>query len=177
MFTQKKQLKDVTRNSSGFTIVELLVAVGLFLTLIAVLSGAFVEALRSERATLRLMAANDSTLFVLEQMTREIRVGTDFTLANPSELRFINSAGVEVAYRFTDGRVEKRAGASGAFAPITSNTVRVASLRFALSGESRSDNLQPRVTIALAVGATGRDIEGVVTDVQTTVTPRLLDTP
>ncbi|MBI2406064.1 MAG: prepilin-type N-terminal cleavage/methylation domain-containing protein [Candidatus Harrisonbacteria bacterium] len=163
--------------SKGFTIVELLVAVGLFLIVLAIASGAFVQALRSQRATLRLMAANDAASSALEQMTREIRVGRDFALAGQSELRFTNSAGAEVTYRLLNARVLKRVGPSGAFLPITTNTVRVTTLRFALTGERKTDNLQPRVTIALAVGATGRDIEGVTTAVQTTVTPRLLDTP
>ncbi|MBI2075117.1 MAG: prepilin-type N-terminal cleavage/methylation domain-containing protein, partial [Candidatus Harrisonbacteria bacterium] len=74
--------------SKGFTIVELLVAVGLFLIVLAIASGAFVQALRSQRATLRLMAANDAASSALEQMTREIRVGDDFALAGQSELRF-----------------------------------------------------------------------------------------
>lgn len=173
---KSEKLKVKSEREKGFTIVELLVAVGLFLTLIAVLSGAFVEALRSERATLRLMAANDAASFVLEQIAREIRVGTDFSLSGPGELHFINSAGREVAYRAANSRIEKQVGASG-FSPVTPNTVRVEALRFALTGESKTDNLQPRVTIGLAVGATGRDIEGVATRVQTTITPRLLDRP
>lgn len=165
------------RQYRGFTIVELLVAVGLFLTLLAMLAGSFIEALRSERATLRLMAANDNAALTLEQMAREIRVGTDFSLNGNSELHFKDRTGIDIAYRAAEGRLEKRVGTLGTFTPITANTVRVASLRFALSGESSSDHFQPRVTIALAIGATGRDIEGVVTAVQTTITPRLLDTP
>lgn len=174
----RKGRQDKThRHTRGFTLVELLVAVGLFLTLLAVLSGAFIEALRSERATLRLMAANDNASFTLEQMAREIRVGTDFLLTGPSELHFQNNAGAEVAYRLNNDRVEKRVGASGAFLPLTSNTVKVLSLRFVLSGASKTDEMQPRATIAMAIGAIGRDIEGVATAVQTTITPRLLDTP
>lgn len=166
----------IKKQQKGFTIVELLIAVGLFLIVLSIISGAFVEALRTERATLRLMAANDTASFALEQMARDIRVGTDFSLAAPSELHFNDRAGAETAYRLNAGRVEKRSGA-GIFTPITANTALVASLRFALTGEQTNDNLQPRVTIAMSVGATGRDIEGVTTAVQTTVTPRLLDTP
>ncbi len=168
-----RQVRDY---SNGFTIVELLIAVGLFLIVLSIISGAFIEALRTERATLRLMAANDTASFALEQMARDIRVGTDFSLAGPSELHFNDRAGLETVYRLNNGRVEKRSGA-GVFTPITANTALVAALRFVLRGETKSDNLQPKVTIAMSVGAVGRDIAGVTTAVQTTVTPRLLDTP
>ncbi|MDO8585017.1 MAG: prepilin-type N-terminal cleavage/methylation domain-containing protein [bacterium] len=176
MKAKKQESKKARKQAAGFTIVELLIAVGLFLIVLSIISGAFIEALRTERATLRLMAANDTASFALEQMARDIRVGTDFSLVGPSELHFNDRVGTEAVYRLNAGRVEKRSGA-GAFTPITANTALVTTLHFALAGELNTDSLQPRVTIAMSVGATGRDIAGVTTAVQTTVTPRLLDVP
>ena len=58
---------------SGFTLVELLVAIGVFSILISVAVGTFARALRTQRQTAALIAANSNASLVLEQMAREIR--------------------------------------------------------------------------------------------------------
>lgn len=161
----------------GFTIVELLVAFGLFAIVIGITSGAFVRALQLNRVITRLMAANDAAALTLEQMARDIRVGTGFSIVGESELHFANAIGQDVSYYFENGALKKRIGANDPL-KLTSNTVRVSRLRFRLvgAGHESGRQVQPRVTISLGVAPTGRFIEGVETALQTTITPRILET-
>src|SRR5262249_39846319 len=60
-------------DSSAFTLIELLVAIALFSTLVAIATGGFVNALRSERQASAMMAAESNVDIALEEMAREMR--------------------------------------------------------------------------------------------------------
>jgi prepilin-type N-terminal cleavage/methylation domain-containing protein len=66
---------DHKRSSSGFTLVELLVAIALFSILVSIAAGGFVRALRSEREVSAMMSAESNVGIALEEMTREMRTG------------------------------------------------------------------------------------------------------
>jgi prepilin-type N-terminal cleavage/methylation domain-containing protein len=155
---------------NGFTFIELLVAVTIFVVVVAVASGIFVQTLRTQREVIALMAANDNASLTLEQMVREIRTGRQFQSNNRDDrLEFINIRGEPVVYE-TVGNVILRNGQ-----PLTASNVKVNYLLFGLQGEAPEDGLSTRVTINLGVGAVGRSVSGFVTNLQTTVAARLLD--
>src|SRR3989344_9647798 len=91
----------------GFTMIELIVAMGIFLILISAATSVFVQALRTQRAIVALMAANDNASLVLEQMAREIRVGYNFqTNVSEDELTFVNAYNELVIYRLNNQAIE-----------------------------------------------------------------------
>src|SRR3989344_7521979 len=109
--TPMKQMKKINQGADkGFTLVELLVAMGLFVIVVAIASGAFIQSLRTQRAATELMAINDNLSQTIELIAREVRVGKSFTNPTPSELRFTNPAGNIVTYKFNsaENSVEKR---------------------------------------------------------------------
>ncbi|MBS3903257.1 MAG: type II secretion system protein [Anaplasmataceae bacterium] len=63
---------------SGFTLVESLVAVGIFATVISLAAGGFVQALRTQRQLEGVISANSNASLAIEQMSREIRTGRAF---------------------------------------------------------------------------------------------------
>jgi prepilin-type N-terminal cleavage/methylation domain-containing protein len=67
------QLPNTKR--SGFTLVELLVAIGIFSILVAIGVGGFAHALRTQREVAALIAAQSNASVGIEEMTREIRTG------------------------------------------------------------------------------------------------------
>ncbi len=68
----------------GFTLVELLITVGLFVIIITIAVGGFTNAVRTERQVSLLISAQSNVSLVLEQMSREIRTGYLFChAANP----------------------------------------------------------------------------------------------
>jgi prepilin-type N-terminal cleavage/methylation domain-containing protein len=63
------------RPRSGFTIIELLVAIGLFTIVVTIAVGGFTNALKTQRQVSSLIATQSNVSIALEQMTREIRTG------------------------------------------------------------------------------------------------------
>lgn len=103
----KNKFKKNLNSKQGFTIIELLVAMGVFLVVIAIAIGGFVQALRTERQTTALINANNNMSLVIEQMDREIRTGYNFCATgltnqcdenNGQIFSFINANGDQVTY-------------------------------------------------------------------------------
>jgi len=88
-----RQIRD--RKQRGTTLVELLVALGIFSIFISLAIGGFIQSLASQRVLLKLMAATDNMSFALEQMTREIRVGSQFIVGPQGDtIEFIRPADI-----------------------------------------------------------------------------------
>jgi prepilin-type N-terminal cleavage/methylation domain-containing protein len=67
----QKNIKD----DKGFTLVELLVSMAVFGILMALAIGVFVSATQAQRKLTSLMTTNNNLNLILEQMSREIRMG------------------------------------------------------------------------------------------------------
>lgn len=166
----------VLSSNSGFTLVELIVAVGLFLTITAVASANFVQTVRTQRQVADLIAAETTASFVIEQMAREIRTGFNFCQGHAcsvGELSFANAAGESVGYRIASNSLER--GIGGNFQKISGDNVSVRYLTFALRGTAPTDGWSPRITITLGVSAKSGGASGVVARLQTTVSARTPD--
>lgn len=150
--------------------IELLVAVTVFVVVIAIASGIFVQSLRTQRSLVALMAANDNAGLTLEQMAREMRTGRGFSVSGHAEqLDFTAISGEAVRYELKNGAILRNGD------PLTGGAVRVAYLLFNLRGEALEDGLSTRVTVNVGVGAKTRQLREFITDLQTTVAVRLLD--
>lgn len=168
----------------GFTLAELLVAIGLFSIVVSIAVGGLANVLKTERETTNLLSVNSNASLVLEQMAKEIRTGYNFcvggqTCASASELSFRNAKEIIVTYCLR-GEVLLR-GAGGApcggtgYAPLTANTIAVEQLVFSLTGISLTDLDQSRITISMTVKPkAGGGATGALT-LETTVSPRVID--
>jgi len=161
-------------NQKGFTLIELLVAMTLFVVFISIASGVFVRVLRSQRIIASLITVNDNASLTIEQMAREIRVGTHFSAPMPTRLDFINARNQSVSYRLNSESLERKSDTEE-FQPITSGNVRIERLNFIVSGTGAGDKKQPQITIVFSVGSSYQPLEGFLTNIQTTISPRELD--
>jgi four helix bundle protein len=175
-----KNLKPETlhlKPNAGFTLVELVVAIGVFSLLISIAIGGFIQALRSERQTVALLSANSNASLILEQMAREIRTARTFS-TTPGELDFTNAKGEAVAYCLNSAtasieRVVSNTCGSGQ--RLTSRTVAVRTLDFIASGIAPGDLYPPRITIRISLSSTGEAaVQNAVINLQTTVSARNL---
>lgn len=158
--------------STGFTLIELVVGIGFFSMVMVVLTSSFLTAFRSQRAGFAFLNAQNNMRFVIELIGREIRTGSDFSLAAPDRLRFTNDSRQVVEYCLAGGAIRKSFGSacSASSYAITARNVTIEQLNFSVTGQAPGDGIQPRVTISVKI------ISGsVIADVQTTVTQRLLD--
>ncbi len=79
--TQKKNI----RSSRGFTLVEMMVSVAIFSIIMVVGIGSLVSIMDKYQVSQQEKEAADSLNFVLETVTREIRLGTSYYSCNPTD--------------------------------------------------------------------------------------------
>jgi prepilin-type N-terminal cleavage/methylation domain-containing protein len=164
-------MRNASRN--GFTITELIVAMGVFVIIVSIAVGVFVNAVRSQRRLTELMAVNNSAGSVLEQIAREVRTGYRFCESdtnpgmNPDEpcavvaadsVSFVNYRGRKVTYALDGNGAATRLEEGNLDAPpLTASEVEVTHLQFSISqldgnGDTADDACNPwRITIAMGV--------------------------
>lgn len=131
-----------TRNA--FTVAELLVAVGLFVSIITIAIGAYLRMLQQQRLMTGLMAANDNVSLALEQIMREVRMGKDFIYSgegkNLDSLSFTNDRECKITYSLYESSIKRIqegdllcAAKEGV---LTSENVKINKLKFDISKES-----------------------------------------
>lgn len=134
-------MKDVT----GFTLVELLVSMGVFAVVLTVVIAVFVSASRSQRLLTEFMSINNNVGFALEQMAREIRTGFEFvggsSCANSLEFKILEEwdAKPKVSYSLAGG-VISRTGPEGGSGELTASNVEISNLCFRVLQDQSSDN-------------------------------------
>jgi len=159
------------KNQKGYMLIELIVAMTLFVAVFSIVAASFVTALRTQRDIVSFVAANDNVSAAMEQMSREIRTGVNFIIRPNGILDFTNARGERIRYRLHAGRIERAVGdgEGNVFASITASNVRIARLNFL-----QSANLPPRFTISVRAKLIGRGLEDISLDLQTTISPRIL---
>lgn len=158
--------------------VELMVAMGLFAILLGIATSGFVRSLRSQKDITELMAVNDNAGLALEQMSREMRTGSNFSKVSEIEIQFINSSNLTVVYRLNNGAIERGeddALLNRTYKKITADNVKINNFKISLMGNLPGDGYPPRITIGISVSGTGRDTKDIFTNLQTTVSSRVLD--
>ncbi|MDD2657220.1 MAG: prepilin-type N-terminal cleavage/methylation domain-containing protein [Candidatus Pacebacteria bacterium] len=150
----------------AYTLVELIVAVGLFALIMLLASGAYLMMISLNRHAQGIATGIDNLSFAIETMTRNIRTGTAYSCGQSlglgnctgggSSFTFKNSDDVEVTY--TSGTQDGTNGPVGDItqsvaqisAILTDPSVDITGLTFYVDGTSSGDNQQPHVTISIS---------------------------
>lgn len=158
------------RARTGFTVVELLVAMAVFSITVVLVTSIFVGVINSQRKNTNTQDILDNGRFILEAIARAVRQSDIGTLDGVSDtLTISHPVKGAVVYSLSGGQVMENGVA------LSSSNVVVSRLDFIVAGNSLTDNTQPRVTISLAL----RDVnqkpsEQSTINLQTTLTPRNL---
>jgi len=197
-------IKKILHNRRGFTLVEAIVAIGLFSVLVTIAVGGFVTALHTQHQVGDLISAQSTVSLAIEQMAREIRTGYLFChapdLSTPnvdcgcrvgtdssgmpvwacSQLDFLNANSASTTYFLTANGTLMRSNVNesgGTPAALTGDNVTVKYLIFTLRGNIEGDGWPPLVTISLGVAPSSTDpaITGTVLHFQTSVSARQID--
>jgi len=167
-----------TFHEKGFTLIELMVAVGVFSIAITASSGLFITSLRGQQRTYVVQNLADNARYAMEAMAKEIRMGSGFSGATcaGNSCSFIShmmhrdgknvkfSLGTDAKIMFDDGISEL---------PITSANIEVTSLDFELIGGSATT--QERVVIVMQAKVAGNSpYTSADITLQTTISPRAL---
>lgn len=167
MFIRKKYDKE-----SGLTLIELIVALGIFGLVVTMVVSIFVIALVSQRRIISFRNIEDSARFALESMAREIRTGKNFG-GSINSLSFTNAKNESIVYRLNSKTIEKSSNGGTSYTVITGPEVSIDYLNFYLLGQAPGDGLEPRITITIGISSqVGNQISN--TKIQNTISERSL---
>lgn len=169
------------RHQEGFTIVEVLVSALVFSIIAIVVSGLFIQVLALERKTSAAQKIQENGLFIMELMSREIRVSQiqnqDSPNCTATSLTIIHPINGTVTYSLNNGVLQRTSVENGT--PITtdlsSSNVAFSRLNFCIMGSGPTDGQQARVAILASIqNKTGKEI--LTASLETTVSSRDVQT-
>ena len=146
---------------NGFTLVEILVAVGLFAVVMTIVTGAYLTLIAASRQSQTIATGVDNASFALEKMTRSILSGSEYSCGSDlgdgncyggdygTSFTFKDVNNRKVTYRIDNGVIQEIID-DGTPVDLTDPTeVDVTALSFQLSGSAPTptDYVQPVVTI------------------------------
>lgn len=181
-------------NNRGFTLIEILVAIGVLLILLIMGTGGLVQVIQAHRETQAMQNTMNDLNYVMESMSRHIRFGKDYrcrdymtrtyTIEDYGDISLSECVHIytlfegleEIEYRLVEvdgkGVIERKIEGQGWEEITSSDSLDVTRLVFTLSGQTSSDGQHPRVTMriegAVSVGG-GEDRDF---GLQTTVNQR-----
>jgi len=168
-------------NNSGFTLIELMVATSVFLIIVALSTGVFVQTLRTQRTLTKTVAANEGASQVLEQMSREVRTGYNFAESTKDILTFtsVQLNNTIVSYSLGScandsmGRkcIQKAEGSNQPY-DLTAPEMNIESLGFKYPGNTPVGNGPTRVTVLITVGSEPGQPSDIQTHLETTISSR-----
>ena len=140
----------------GYTLIELIISVGVFALVMVLAAGAYLLMISLHRQTQSMATGIDNLSYALDTMTRTMRTGINYScngLGNCAGggtlLAFTNEEGASVSYALQGGAVTQTV--NGVSSLLTDPSVQISALTFYASGTSRApgDYTQSRVMIVM----------------------------
>lgn len=166
-----------TERQHGFTLIELMVSVSIFTVVMMVAIGALFTIIAANKHARAVQLTMDNLHFAIDEMSRDIRTGTDYNYSavvgnecgNSFVFTFTSSDGDDIDYRCSGGHIQKRVD-TGSYVNMTAPEITVTHFRVYDIATS-----QPRALIL--IGGEAKTSGGDTTDfnLQTTVSQRRLD--
>jgi prepilin-type N-terminal cleavage/methylation domain-containing protein len=188
-------MKNKFKKQSGFTLIEMLIAVSLFVIVVTISIGAILSVFDANRKSQASKTVVDNLNLSIENMTRTIRFGGNYhcgsggTLSSPQNctdntngdtflaVTFYDknlARNVIVAYRLNGNAIEMSYD-GGSFIPITATEANIQILKFRVFGSATSDNVQPYVVAVIRGYAGSKPTTQSVFSIETLMSQRTLD--
>jgi prepilin-type N-terminal cleavage/methylation domain-containing protein len=174
----------INKKSKGLTLIELIVAMGIFSVIIVIVVGLFVATLKGYRKSAALQNVQENARFLMDFMTKEIRQSTIISGDNHSLILERPDpsnppAILNITYNFDGTNIQRTvAGSPSSSGAINSQQVMVSGAFFisGTTGGTGADSFQPRVTISIKVQTQATKAEErAAIDLQATLSQRILD--
>jgi prepilin-type N-terminal cleavage/methylation domain-containing protein len=179
-----KDMPQCQKNKSaarGFTLIEMMVAMGIFIIVSMVSVSIFLTAIQNQRRDFQVQNLQDNARYLIEIMTKEIRMNQlieePLNIGESTVLRMKNQDSHNVRYRFENDsltRIEKDSGGTIGVGepgnPLNSSQVNISG-KFYVVNPSVGEE-QKRVTITMTLSPNPSVPGGPQITVQNTVTVR-----
>src|SRR3989339_1212243 len=173
-------MKKKNSKIGGFTLIELIVALGVFMVVMTITLSAFLNIMDIQKKTEAFRKVNDNLNFAMEAMMREIREGKGYSAADCSgaDFCFTGKDGKAVKYQLNGGGYIERKEEADEWLRMTSGGIKITRLSFLVSGEetyASGDRQQPLVVISIGGESGEKEKLKSKLDLQATVSQRKLD--
>ncbi|KKT19181.1 MAG: hypothetical protein UW04_C0049G0003 [Parcubacteria group bacterium GW2011_GWB1_43_8] len=174
------EMKKKNSKIGGFTLIELIVALGVFMVVMTITLSAFLNIMDIQKKTEAFRKVNDNLNFAMEAMMREIREGKSYSDADCSgaDFCFTNKDEKDIKYQLNEeGYIERKEG-TDEWLRMTSDGIKITRLSFLVSGEEAypsGDRQQPLVVISIGGESGEKEKLKSKLDLQATVSQRKLD--
>lgn len=149
------------RAHRGYTLIELIVAVGLFALVMTLAAGAYLMMISINRQAQAQATGINNLSFALESMTRDIRTGTQYSCGSVSgqgdcsqgsSFTFQDESGDWITYSLSGGSIIRRDSTTGQTSPLTDPSASVSALTFTVVGTARgpANTDQARTTMVVS---------------------------
>ena len=177
----------IIKGNKGFTLVELIVAVGIFVTSVTIAIGALVALYGANNKSQSLASVINSLSFSIENMTRDIRFATTYHCGNTGTLTqaqncssgdvflAISTSTTPIIYRFQSGKLTKSYNNGSTYTDVTSSEVTIEYAKFFVYYSTPGDVFQPHVLLVLRGYSGEKPSEQSRFDIQTVISQRSLD--
>lgn len=173
-------------HKAGFTLLEMLVSIGIFSVLVVTAIDITLGISSAQLKTASLQAIQDNIRFSLELISKEMRTGTNYSLSSlcapaGSEISFTTAADEQRVYYLDAARkaiIRIKGGTACSNAvQFTAEEVSVDTLTIRLRGQTPGPNDgQPTITLALKISSSDPKFGGETSmNLQTTVVQRVRD--
>lgn len=185
--------KDTNTNKAGFSLIELLVALAIFLTVITISVSSLLSLINANRKAQSLQSVMNNLNFALDGMLRNISTGrgyychpgigdtalpdaTQDCVDGDTDLVLTNDRNDRIAYRFNsaENSIERRIEDED-WISLTASEIVITDMLFYVDGSSRSDTEQPMVTVSIIGEVEQVRTLGATFEIQTTITKRIAD--
>lgn len=165
MKKKKKTKKGLPAGRQGYTLIEFIVALSIFVTVIVIVLGLFSMAIKGQRKVISQQNIQENASFLMEFMAKEIRMSKINGSINGSNgtfttLKLTRSDGINVVYSISDGKIFRNDGTRDG--QVSADEVIVTG-SFYIEGvnpnPTTNDYLQPKVTIVLKIQGVGNKVE------------------
>jgi len=169
-----------TKKFKGFTLIEILVATGIFVSVMVVLSQVYLAVIRSERVAYGLLSAENNLRNNLEIIARSLRMGKNFKLEDDGNGicfdYFLDNQWKRVCYRYNGTNIEQQIGKDNSYEPLFDPNLKIIKANFYIQRIQRDSPQKPsQITIVIPLEVETPPIKNQVYTfhLQTAVTPRI----
>jgi type II secretory pathway pseudopilin PulG len=171
----------------GFTLVEIIIAIGLFITVVTISLGSLIGLYNANNKSQSLSSVINNINYSVENMVRIIRFANIYHCGNIGTLTAqrscdsgdtflaITTGGQTTIYRINGAKLEVSTNGGASYTPVTSGEVTVTNAKFYVFNTTPGDNNQPYVLMTIKGYAGKKPSTQSSFDIQTTVSRRKLD--